>query len=766
MAEGYIDNATEWVKNLASSATDATTNAAKSGAEGVRSFAQDITLEPDDIVLLETNPKFQMGTEVIDGKLNPAEQNKLAQKVIQNFKTRREIDGLLNEIKTAQLRSLVKSYVFPEHEKGTELRPSTSKDDVGMFVDNSFGAIKAIGKGVIDTTTPWGDTPNERIDNLQKEVILQAKRTRFAVHNMIAQSPEWLANPSLGFSPMHDSSGITSPYMPWNSLADRNPNTIVWQSDIVNKTRKHPLENLESIIDVMVDTARNPKHLDQNLNQGNASIVVPGEITDTTRKFGTDYENELLFALQFLQAMEKGADEADTGMIMGAIKDHPLFVWVPAWAFVCYLLVRYGLIAPLKKLTPGGKIGKLLIPIVAGAEYVGSELQARTAKNKAKIAEITGETTGGDSKSETVEWVKVPKHIAEEANNALKKLRETKAGDAIFDTVEIHEDASATRHTGVDLDDPERLRRIKYITTKLQEFSKGKIDEESLLKNVREGFDGSYIYNTKAALIAWVDPTTLHTKAGIRQAAGAIGSNFAARLQRKAMEKTGLGWNLEAVRTGKALANADKLEPYTFGTKEWNLNNSADSKSIVKELEVILAQKERLENAQELLWEAKDKRLALESIEAKLAKGGIEPKLKTGQVVVGAHSSASTKVEGEIENPTYTRLLADEKEARKELGDVLKEIRKTGVIADGINTNGIKVTSTSIEIDAVLTQINSKFTNAAGLNNRLGWKLTELGIKNKWSIIPSFSELKWKTLAEAMPMILHSVGKIKVEAKI
>lgn len=68
-----------------------------------------------------------MGAEVIDGALDSAEQNKLAQKVIQNFKTRRDIDELLEKVKdNARLSSLVKSYAFPEREKGTELRPSTS----------------------------------------------------------------------------------------------------------------------------------------------------------------------------------------------------------------------------------------------------------------------------------------------------------------------------------------------------------------------------------------------------------------------------------------------------------------------------------------------------------------------------------------------------------------------------------------------------------------------------------------------------------------
>lgn len=52
-----------------------------------------------------------------------------------------------------------------------------------------------------------------------------------------------------------------------------------------------------------------------------------------------------------------------------------------------------------------------------------------------------------EAKFETVEGVKVPKHIAEEANNALKKLTETKLGEAVFDTVEINENAEATRHT-------------------------------------------------------------------------------------------------------------------------------------------------------------------------------------------------------------------------------------------------------------------------------------------------------------------------------
>ena len=155
MTEGIIEGAWNGARKLVASATDATANAAKSGAEAVRSFTHDISLEPEDIVLLETDPKFQMGTEVIDGKLNPAEQKKLAQKVIQNFKTRRDIDTLLNNIKTTQLRSLVKSYAFPEREKGTELRPSTNQDDVSMFVADSFRTLRSIGDGVIDGVTPW-----------------------------------------------------------------------------------------------------------------------------------------------------------------------------------------------------------------------------------------------------------------------------------------------------------------------------------------------------------------------------------------------------------------------------------------------------------------------------------------------------------------------------------------------------------------------------------------------------------------------------------
>lgn len=85
-----------------------------------------------------------MGNEVIDGKLSPIEQDRLAQKIIQNFRTRKEINTLLSEIKTAQLRTFVKSYAFPDREKGTELRPSTNGEDVGMFVDNALGSIKTI----------------------------------------------------------------------------------------------------------------------------------------------------------------------------------------------------------------------------------------------------------------------------------------------------------------------------------------------------------------------------------------------------------------------------------------------------------------------------------------------------------------------------------------------------------------------------------------------------------------------------------------------
>lgn len=76
----------------------------------------------------------------------------------------------------------------------------------------------------------------------------------------------------------------------------------------------------------MVGAARNPRNLDKNLNPQSAKITIPGEIMDSSRDFGSDYENELLFSLQFLQAMEKGANEADTGFIMGMIKDHPVLV--------------------------------------------------------------------------------------------------------------------------------------------------------------------------------------------------------------------------------------------------------------------------------------------------------------------------------------------------------------------------------------------------------------------------------------------------------
>lgn len=87
--------------------------------------------------------------------------------------------------------------------------------------------------------TRFGRTPDEKIEGLQLNVIMQAKRTRLAIHNMIAKSPEWLANPSLGFSPRHDSSGITDPYLPWNTLADRDANTSVGQKDIEENTPEH-----------------------------------------------------------------------------------------------------------------------------------------------------------------------------------------------------------------------------------------------------------------------------------------------------------------------------------------------------------------------------------------------------------------------------------------------------------------------------------------------------------------------------------------------
>lgn len=329
MAEGFIDSAWEGTKKVANTVAngvstgaatvaDATTNAARSGAEGVRSHIQDITLNPDEIVLLETDAKFQMGTEVIDGKLTPAEQQKLAQKVIQNFKTRREIDELLEKVKhNGQLTSLIKSYAFPDREKGTALAPSTDGQDVGMFVESAFGTVSAIGTGALNMTR-WGESPSERIDNLQKEVILQAKHTRFAVHNMISKNPDWWT------SPRHASSGIVDPYLPWNTLADRDARSPGDRDDIAENTPEHPLEYLESIIDVMVGAARNPKNLDQNLNPRDANIVIPGEIRDKEVPFGSNYENELLFALQFLQAMEKGANSADDGMILTYIKEHPV----------------------------------------------------------------------------------------------------------------------------------------------------------------------------------------------------------------------------------------------------------------------------------------------------------------------------------------------------------------------------------------------------------------------------------------------------------
>lgn len=80
----------------------------------------------------------------------------------------------------------------------------------------------------------------------------------------------------------------------------------------------------------------------------------------------------------------------------------------------------------MKKLTPGGKIGKVLSPLVAGAEFLGSEIEKRTAKNRAITTEITGEKSGDatadGAKFEIVEGVKVPKEIAEFTANMLKKL--------------------------------------------------------------------------------------------------------------------------------------------------------------------------------------------------------------------------------------------------------------------------------------------------------------------------------------------------------
>lgn len=91
----------------------------------------------------------------------------------------------------------------------------------------------------------------------------------------------------------------------------------------------------------------------------------------------------------------------------------------------------------------------------------------------------------------------------------------------------------------------------------------------------------------------------------------------------------GIGGNLQTEATAYALRNADKLEPYAFNGREWKLDGSSNTKTLLKDLEVLLLQKTRLEEAERLLGEVKDKRLALEDLETKLSNGTIPAKLKT-----------------------------------------------------------------------------------------------------------------------------------------
>lgn len=97
--------------------------------------------------------------------------------------------------------------------------------------------------------------------------------------------------------------------------------------------------------------------------------------------------------------------------------------------------------------------------------------------------------------------MKVPKKVAEIAQNALKKLRETKPGEAVFDTVTLDKNGVATRTTNVDLVDAERIKRINQIISQLKKFENGKIDEISLKNSISEAYDGSYIYGKTKGLL-------------------------------------------------------------------------------------------------------------------------------------------------------------------------------------------------------------------------------------------------------------------------
>lgn len=84
------------------------------------------------------------------------------------------------------------------------------------------------------------------------------------------------------------------------------------------------------------------------------------------------------------------------------------------------------------------------------------------------------------------------------------------------------------------------------------------------------------------------------------------------------------------------------------------MNNSQESKSILKKLETILAQKDRLKNADTILSKAKNQKLELERIETEMAS--TDKKLKTAQVITSGHGTAGVKAEGEISNPHYETL--------------------------------------------------------------------------------------------------------------
>lgn len=319
------------------------------------------------------------------------------------------------------------------------------------------------------------------------------------------------------------------------------------------------------------------------------------------------------------------------------------------------------------------------------------------------------------------------------ANNAIRNLEEWKDTEK-FPT--IRSDGTATETT---LKNKERTNRIKEINKVIEDYKKGKLTFEQAKIRIGDAYSGNFFHiinNPESGKAKWQQIRTAIAK------------------------KTGLREEITAASLAKGIGEMNKIEAFDFADDKWELQHSKEATPVLRELEMVLKERDIFRQAQKLLDSAKNQNKELEKLQERFKK--IKPVLASSTVTttpVPGGAPQTMQQSGQSANPEYTRMAGVIEAKEQTISAQIAKIRELHIEDYRIDLSKLELGVSSADIVTINTDIEAEII---ARNTDIGTHITTLiadhGVSNT---IPTAEALKTDTFDVAMKRILRTVGKMK-----